>query len=196
MKACAVVLIICLTGLGCESKTPQKSNSRFNIDLDVPGNLESAYLAVEKFNRGKLDPEDDELMRTFENFPSVQTSLAAATRITIHEGTPRDELPEKRPTVVLGGEVFYLPPAEADGDRLNELQDLFATTDYVFPFTGWKMCGGFHTDWRLDWNDGEDEWVACICFGCGEMSVGKNGENFLYCDLREPEVLEDVLSEE
>jgi hypothetical protein len=194
MRMNALLLLFGLAALGCDAKPPRPSNSPLDLDLEIPGNLQLAYRNIKSTNGDFFDAKIDEAMRTFDRFPSFQKSFATASEVTVHKGTPRDEPPEDRPTVTIDNGEFYSPPTNANGGKLNQLKDIFSTTDYVYPFRGLKNCGGFHADWRLAWNDGEDEWIAYICFGCGEMSVVKNGANVLYCDLRQVKILEGSLS--
>jgi len=194
MKSLALLLGIGLTALGCDAKPPRPSNTPLDLDLEVPGNVQLAYRNITSEFGDLLTPKHKEAMRSFDSFPSLQKSFAAASEITIHEGTPRDGPVEERPTTTIDEEEFYQPPVEATGEQLNHLKSVFSTTDYVYPYKGPKPCGDFHTDWRLAWNDGEDKWIANICFGCNEMFVTKNGETVLYCDLRDVEILEAALS--
>jgi hypothetical protein len=192
MRMYALLLVIGSAFLGCDAKPPRPSNSPLDLDLEVPGNLPLAYRNIKSMNGDSFDSGLEKEMRTFDNFTSFQKSFAAASELTIHRGTPRDEPPEDRPTTTIDNEEFYQPPILAGGEQIDQLKGVFSTTDYVYPWRGFKMCGDFHTDWRMDWNDGDDEWIACICFGCGEMTVVENGKQVLYCDLRDEEVLQEA----
>jgi hypothetical protein len=194
MRMYALLLFVGLAALGCDAKPPRPSNSPLDLDLEVPGNLPLAYRNIKSMNGDAFNAKIEETMRTFDRFPSFQKSFAAASLVTVHEGTPRDDPPENRPTVMIENGEFYSPPTKVNGKKLNQLKGVFSTTDHVYPFRGLKDCGDFHADWRLAWKDSEDVWTAYVCFGCGELSVAKNGDNVLYCDLREVKTLERALS--
>jgi GNAT superfamily N-acetyltransferase len=104
-----------------------------------------------------------------------QESLADATEVAIHEGLPHPlfekslfERELQRPdATTIAGFPFYSPPEVLAEPSV--LQALLADPAAIHPFTGEKLCGGFHPDYTLSWQRGPSTFHALICFNCGEV---------------------------
>jgi len=89
--------------------------------------------------------------------------------------------------IQLGDFPFYSPPSKSTAAIAKFLSD-----DSNFDlFRGEKRCGGFHPDYAVEWQYGENLVCAQICFGCHEVLIVK-GEDFYRYDMShrvEPEKL-------
>lgn len=172
---------------GCQPTMPAPhvpSNSDFDLDLEVAGNLDRAYQEAE----ARLHPDELKLTRTFDNYSTFATSLSAANSAKLYRGAPLDESRRdgEREVISLGAYDFYDGPAEVTGAQLDRIQELISLSSTVYPFMGYPNCDdGFHPDWRLAWNDGSDGWYADFCFGCSELQVFRNDSRLIYCRLRD-----------
>jgi hypothetical protein len=45
-----------------------------------------------------------------------------------------------------------------------------------------KLCGGYHPDWCVEWQDGDNVYRALLCFGCGEVILSWS-DGSEYCDI-------------
>jgi hypothetical protein len=120
-----------------------------------------------------LIPED------LTQFTAVAEGVRSATSFTLYEGLPHGmweaseletELKNKK-TVERQGSHFYERPLEVNPVDLQELRTLTSTADNFHSFTGEKMCGGFHADYSLVWQDEQATYEFQICFGCGEVLI-------------------------
>ena len=50
-------------------------------------------------------------------------------------------------------------------------------------YMGEKLCGGYHPDYCLRWEDDTDTYDLMICFGCCEMKF-YGPENYLIADIK------------
>ena len=102
-----------------------------------------------------------------------------ASKLSLYEGLPhqtwnyddlQSELKNKK-TVTRYAFPFYQKAnviSDADADKVRELvqkQNSFRK------FGGYKLCGGYHPDFSLIWQDGETEIEMQICLGCHEIKV-------------------------
>lgn len=110
-------------------------------------------------------------------FTPVTKDLAPTASLTLYEGLPHQsweaELLEKeleaKKTITVQGFPFYERPLVVTAADVAELRGLSAAPDTFSPYRGPKMCGGFHPDYCLSWQDGETKYELLICFGCHEM---------------------------
>lgn len=121
-------------------------------------------------------------------------AVARAETLTLYEGLPHPreeklmaEEIKKSSTVVLSGFHFYAQrrsPREADVRPFRQLSSDYRSFE---PYGGPKFCGGYHPDWCLEWQLGDDGEVyqLFICLGCHEAHfVGPRGE--LRVDIQSP----------
>lgn len=122
-------------------------------------------------------------------------AIRGADAMSLYEGLPhqrseREALASERrskPVVELDGYPFYAEPLELradDGARLTEILGAAAT---ILPWSGVKLCGGYHPDYALEWRRGEQRYRAHLCFGCEEVKLHGPGIA-LYYDLSESAV--------
>lgn len=74
----------------------------------------------------------------------------------------------------LHGDYFYqdrLVLKEEDATRLSKMICNQSTYKPVGSGRGAKMCGGFHTDYALQWQVGAEHYLALICFKCQEIKL-------------------------
>jgi hypothetical protein len=69
----------------------------------------------------------------------------------------------------LGGFPFYQPPLAVKPDDAVVLREVLSEARTFPPFSGEKLCGGFHPDFALEWNCGGSSCYSLLCFGCVEV---------------------------
>jgi hypothetical protein len=112
-------------------------------------------------------------------FTSISEGVARAASLTLLEGLPhtmleadqvREELASKE-TVRLHGFPFYKRPLVVPAEAIPPLRRLSSAAGSYQSYRGPKMCGGFHPDYCLVWEDGKATYHLLICFGCHEMKL-------------------------
>lgn len=191
-------LVVLLATIGCDSAPPPKSihSELFEIDLNVPGNLERAYAEIGKRyeKHSSIQTEVLKTARTFDDYPKFVKSLEAAEEITVYQGTPREGAGPDVEVVELEGSGYAALSIILGSAQTEAVKSLFSRADAVFPCVGITACE-FHADWRISWVDGSDAWRAVLCFGCDEMLVFKGDQLLVYCSIRDPEAILSVMNE-
>ena len=161
----------------------------------VPAALGCVLLAVPACTGDKSETN-------FDNYKPLAEAIGKADRVVLYEGLPHQvfeaklletERKEKK-TVEHHGFPFYSEPLELKGDDGQKLIALFTDPGSFSKLTEWKRCGGFHPDYLVEYNVGDDVYRMLVCLGCCEVKVygPKAG---LYCDIcgKSKEAFEKVL---
>lgn len=104
-------------------------------------------------------------------------SLDSPVGFTLYEGLPRPSsgqeayAQERMRTDIffLGVHAFYKEPVSLSAVDATQLREIVAHKDSHLEYRGPKLCGGFHPDYVVMWNDGT--FGAMICFGCHEWGI-------------------------
>lgn len=116
---------------------------------------------------------------TFRFLPEALKFMNDATSIEIFEGLPhqtfeaealKEELASKK-TIQLGGYPFYATPHKLRKNDDTKLEKLLEDAAGFVPFTGYKMCGGFHPDYAIVFKKDNVVCELLICFGCGDARI-------------------------
>lgn len=135
--------------------------------------------------------EPKETDTNFDNHKPIAAGVRKATKVVLHEGLPhqtfeREELARElkaKKTEQLNGFPFYAETLPLKPEDAKKLTDLFCEPKSFVKFQGYKLCGGFHPDYCIEWQDGKDVYRVHVCFGCHEVKCfGPKIE--LYCDVR------------
>ena len=127
---------------------------------------------------------------TFKWHKSFAAAIQQATNAILYEGLPHpsfqraihmNELATKA-TVVLGEHPFYSEPLPLEASDAEKLRGLYCNSSSFQPFAGFKLCGGYHPDYCIEWRTGTETSLVQICFGCHEMKTFSGGE-MLQCDI-------------
>lgn len=103
--------------------------------------------------------------------------IAAADRLVLYEGLPHQvwegdllasELAAKK-TVTSHDFPFYADAIAPKDDDAKALAAILSDAKSLRQYTGGKRCGGFHPDWRLEWQAGGEKVECQLCFGCSEV---------------------------
>lgn len=119
-----------------------------------------------------------------------RTTLAAAKTLSVFEGLPhqrwdRDLLAQeikREDTTKIWKYPFYTPSVLAT--NANELKRLLSSPDAIEVYGGPKLCGGYHPDYCLSWEEEKKTYNALICFGCHEV-VFFDGKTSIIYDLHD-----------
>lgn len=113
-----------------------------------------------------------------EPLPDIAKLLANTEGTEVFEGLPHQlfersamEAEKKNKKVFsVAGQYFYekkLPVTETDKASLDLA---FYADDFIRPYGGPKLCGGFHADYLIVWlRKDAPPTQALVCFGCGEI---------------------------
>lgn len=94
---------------------------------------------------------------------------------TIHTGFSHPYFEKKKlwaeilflPRKISHGHVFHLMPAD---DSLGEsIAGVLRKPGALTERLGNTMCGGFHADYLLSWEEKDLNWQAVVCMGCHEV---------------------------
>lgn len=143
----------------------------------------------------KAEPPDEltaSYTRSFELYPAFAAGVRNSTGLTLYEGLPhpmyeRDVAAKEiasKSIVELGEYGFYSEPLSLPESEVAELRALYCDGSTFRAFRGLKMCGGFHADYALVWENGADRIIVQICFSCHEMRTVV-GDKWLHCDIQQ-----------
>jgi hypothetical protein len=76
-----------------------------------------------------------------------------------------------KPVQELHGYPFYQEPMPLTREGAKTLSEVLAESATYEPFSGEKLCGGFHPDYAVEWHVGADRYRALLCFGCHEVKL-------------------------
>jgi len=141
-------------------------------------------------DQGRIVPKGAQI--NTQVLPIFQNALASRTGMRLLEGLPNENTEAKlyraekkaNQTVKRAGFLFYPTPITPSPADEQALVTALSQPGAVAEFSGaMKMCGGFHPDFAILWNDAAGAaYEAQICFGCEEIKLfGPNNE--LYADL-------------
>ena len=118
---------------------------------------------------------------------SDDLSIKTASSVGIYEGLPH---PVYEPEVYwaekggtksikeFGDQAIYAEPLDLQPEEVTRLAGLLGTSTTYHAFGGEKKCGGFHTDYAVEWRQGSTVRTTLLCFGCGEaMILGPKGQH-------------------
>ena len=120
-------------------------------------------------------------------FTPISEAIGRASNLTLFEGLPHqaheaDELKHElatKKTIRLHRFPFYEQPLAVGADAVEVLRHLSASAKSYQTYGGPKLCGGFHPDYCLAWQDGKTTYHLLICFGCHEMKLYGPGTELL-----------------
>ncbi len=119
-----------------------------------------------------------------------RTTLAEAKSIVVFEGLPHQtwdkELlaveSKRKDTQKIWEYQFYIPGVAATNS--DDLRQVLTSPDSISVCEGVKLCGGYHPDYCISWQIGENTYNALVCFGCHEI-VFYDGKQSLLYDLNQ-----------
>lgn len=100
-----------------------------------------------------------------------------------------------QPRKIIHGHAFS--PKKIEGEMVNQIAAIMSEQSTYNEWLGEKACGGFHADYYLRWEAGDEVWEVLLCMGCHEVILF-HGEKSLRCDLsqeagkRLQEIIEDA----
>lgn len=129
------------------------------------------------------------IVASFGKLSDLLKTVSAEANLAVFEGLPhqtwsadalKSEL-ETEATVQRYGFPFYQRPYSVSQADLVKLRNLTTRKGTFAPFSGWKLCGGFHPDFSLVWTKGEETLEIHLCFGCDEIRAYR-GKSEVYCE--------------
>lgn len=114
---------------------------------------------------------------TAPRFAPLADAIRTAGEVQLLEGLPHQlvehgsfqrELTAKA-TVEVGGYRFYRQALPLTARDAAALRAVCVAPETYHPYTGPKVCGGFHPDYCVVWREGSRTSYALICFGCHEI---------------------------
>ena len=165
----------------------------WDIWIAFPRQQQIATLQEVVGRREEIDETDDrefngDTQEHFnQNIGPLVDGIAKANVVSVYEGIARQLTEQEeierglihRKTVMRHGFSFYeaaIPAVETDAAKLTAL---FSGTKTLSKYTGPQFCGGFHPDWCVEFNAGDDIYRVLICFGCREARLyGPTNEVF------------------
>ena len=117
-------------------------------------------------------------------------AVKEGSKLTLFEGLPHQSFEkdlletevDSKNTELRFGAYFYVAANPVSIEDAAVLRRILSTSE---TFTGYpqpKLCGAFHPDYALLWDDAVHEVEFHICFGCHEMKIFSDGKK-RYCDI-------------
>lgn len=109
-----------------------------------------------------------------------QSSAAALLEGLPHPGFETEDFKVERQRSdvrLVASFPFYVRPLTLDLELQAALRATLSSTAALLPFTGEKLCGGFHPDYAVEWTGNEGQAHSLICFGCGEVVTAAAGSS-------------------
>jgi hypothetical protein len=108
---------------------------------------------------------------------AVCNAVAGSTGLMLFEGLPHQTfekhlLAEELRTKDVrqfGGFPFYREPMYLHPGDAVLLRTFFSRPDAFPPYSGSKLCGGFHPDYAIWWLGAHIQLCTILCFGCMEV---------------------------
>lgn len=192
MKLIAFLLIVCIFSFsGCGRPANLTTNSN-NSSTPTATDQKPPSEPTPETSPPTIPTQRREPSTKFANFRIIAAWIQKADKVRLFEGLPHQEFAAKlleqelktKKTVNFQGFPFYEELLELKEADAKELTLFFRDRKSFKPYWGPKGCGGFHPDYCVEWQVGQESCRALICFGCGEtMLFGPNIE--IYCDIAE-----------
>jgi hypothetical protein len=114
-----------------------------------------------------------------DNHLALTKAVRQVDRVVLYEGLPHQMFEshllkeERRNKAIqeLNSNSFYQEPLPLPAEDAKQLSAVLGESATYKPFSGEKMCGGFHPDYAVEWHVGRDRHRALICFGCREVKL-------------------------
>jgi len=125
-------------------------------------------------------------------FNPITEGVRHAATLVLYEGLPhpvwekaqfKQELATQK-TIQVHRYPFYEHSLLVAPEDVESLRRLCADPGSYWSYSGPKLCGGYHPDYCLAWNDGNRTYELLICFGCHEMKL-YDAKHELKADVRE-----------
>ncbi|HEY4258688.1 MAG TPA: hypothetical protein VGM98_00955 [Schlesneria sp.] len=139
-------------------------------------------------------PELDPTIDSAEEFEARTKPLIAGIRnsssLVVYEGLPHQmweqealekELKTKK-TLKRHGFPFYETPIKVKKEVAAKLTATCGDLKNFERWSGDKLCGGYHPDWCVEFQEGTNVYHVLICFGCSEARF-YGSKRAVYSDL-------------
>ena len=77
------------------------------------------------------------------------------------------------------GYRFYSDPIALTDELKQVIHDLFTTQGTFTPYGGPKLCGGYHADFAVRFDDAGQQYWFLVCLGCHEVLCYAKGEELV-----------------
>jgi hypothetical protein len=157
----------------------------------------SALMAVAFAVQPAVGGKPDWTKKELDSYHVIAAGVQRAKKVVLYEGLPHQcseieqlkaELKSKK-TKEFHKFPFYqelLPLKEEDAKRLTALfcdSESFKPVREIWWLGVTKLCGKYHPDYCIEWQDGKDVYQVLVCFGCCEVRCyGRKAD--LYCDIQ------------
>ena len=115
--------------------------------------------------------------RTLSDVSGFLGNVRSAQTVAVYEGLPHQTFEHdvylselKRADVVrIETFPFYAAPLSASPPEKSELTEIVLGDDAHIRYRGPKLCGGYHPDYVVIWEQAGHKSGAMVCFGCHEV---------------------------
>lgn len=148
---------------------------------------DSRLVAQWRFAGGAHIPSVNENFSTLPKvIPAQSIPLSLLLRGLPHPFTDEKEYVRElwnSPNVSVHGYRFYKEPVAVSPEFREVLTAILPNAAAFTPYTGPKLCNGYHADFAAQFQkSGRTHWVL-VCFGCGEVLMYSD-RDALICELR------------
>jgi hypothetical protein len=141
---------------------------------------------------------------SFDDLPELLAQIDAADGVRVYEGLPHPNLEQdlfqeesaRTKTLEIDGHRFYAVAVSVVPEKLAVLQKAVADPSLYEAYPdpdAEKACGGFHPDWCLVVDKGEESFHFHFCFGCHDLVVFEDGKMRMWCEFKDVEALVNLL---
>ena len=169
----ALVIACGLTAMWIRSRTATDSS-------DLPSDVRIAN----EIGSNEVKPDEggdygDTLEHFNKHIKPLVAGIGNAKGVTVFEGMHRQNSPSDAPanelmttrTVKWHGFHFYETAIVVEEMDAAAFTALFGEPKTFSRYTGPKFCGGFHPNWCVQFDDGQNTYRVLLCFGCLEARL-------------------------
>lgn len=92
---------------------------------------------------------------------------------------------------------FFEPDEVSLDEKIQSVGRILIKNESVEPWTNNKLCGGFHGDYLLQWQSGNETIFAILCLSCDEVLYYKGCDSFrMDLTSKSAQLIEGVMSKD
>lgn len=110
------------------------------------------------------------------NFVAIVQKMNTASELSVYRGLPASqnsayEAALGKPNIERHGFHFYASAHKLSSDESGEIKRILSERALFTSLPVFRMCGGFHPDYSIEFHDSSGDYEIQLCLGCGEIRI-------------------------